>query len=99
MISHGNLTYSILQAITVSDEIAKVYTVSSLCLTTFVEFMNDSQAPPLDTPEGIPVSLAFLPLHHSYGLHAYALRAFLQPSTFVLLKQWDIEIALQAIPK
>lgn len=58
-----------------------------------------TQPAPLKTPEGIPVSLAFLPLHHTYGLHFYAFRLSLQPHTYVLLSQWDMEIALQAIPK
>ncbi|KAF5348471.1 hypothetical protein D9756_009591 [Leucocoprinus leucothites] len=55
--------------------------------------------PPPKTPEGIPVTLAFLPLHHTYGLHAYGFRAFLAPHTFVILGKWDIKKALAAIPK
>jgi acyl-CoA synthetase (AMP-forming)/AMP-acid ligase II len=57
--------------------------------------MNQSKLP----PEGIPVGLGFLPLHHTYGLYYYAFRVFLQPYTLVLLSQWDIEVALTAIPK
>ncbi|THV04982.1 acetyl-CoA synthetase-like protein [Dendrothele bispora CBS 962.96] len=51
------------------------------------------------TPEGIPITLAFLPLHHSYGLHAYCFRSCLSPSTFVLLSNWNVDLALKAIPK
>ncbi|KXN90934.1 putative 4-coumarate--CoA ligase 1 [Leucoagaricus sp. SymC.cos] len=51
------------------------------------------------TPEGIPVTLAFLPLHHTYGLHAYSFRAFLAPQTSVILGSWDINVALEVIPK
>ncbi|RDB14659.1 putative 4-coumarate--CoA ligase 1 [Hypsizygus marmoreus] len=55
--------------------------------------------PPPKTPEGIPVGLAFLPFYHTYGLHTYAFRAFLAPTTFVILNQWNIEVALKIIPK
>jgi acyl-CoA synthetase (AMP-forming)/AMP-acid ligase II len=50
-------------------------------------------------PEGIPVTLAFLPLHHTYGLHAYCFRACLTQNTFVIMSKWDIELAFKAIPK
>ncbi|KAF9451831.1 acetyl-CoA synthetase-like protein [Macrolepiota fuliginosa MF-IS2] len=55
--------------------------------------------PPPPTPEGIPCTLAFLPLHHTYGLHTYTFRAFLAPSTFVILGKWDIKTTLAVIPK
>jgi hypothetical protein len=61
--------------------------------------MNYSQPPPPNTPQVIPVGLAFLPLHHSYGLFYFAFRVFLQPYTFVFLSQWDIEAVLRVIPK
>ncbi|KAF8887153.1 hypothetical protein BD779DRAFT_1672909 [Infundibulicybe gibba] len=51
------------------------------------------------TPEGIPITLAFLPMHHTYGLHAYNFRCFLAPSTLVILSKWNIEVALKAISK
>ncbi|KAF5332375.1 hypothetical protein D9758_016950 [Tetrapyrgos nigripes] len=53
----------------------------------------------LNTPEGIPIHLAFLPLHHSYGLHAYCFRAFFLPTTYVLLPKWNVDLALKVIPK
>ncbi|KAF8074103.1 hypothetical protein FPV67DRAFT_787638 [Lyophyllum atratum] len=55
--------------------------------------------PPIHTPEGIPIGLAFLPLHHTYGLHTYCFRSFLSPMTFVLLSKWDLKLALETIPK
>ncbi len=58
-----------------------------------------AQHPPPVNPEGIPVSLAFLPLHHTYGLHTYSFRSSLAPTTYVILSQWNIDIALKAIPK
>ncbi|KAG6917297.1 hypothetical protein DXG01_003138 [Tephrocybe rancida] len=55
--------------------------------------------PPPKTPSGLPVALAFLPFHHSYGLHAYAFRGFLAPMTLVILSQWNLKVALDIIPK
>ncbi|KAE9407315.1 acetyl-CoA synthetase-like protein [Gymnopus androsaceus JB14] len=49
--------------------------------------------------EEIPVSLAFLPLHHSYGLHAYCFRSLLSPHSYVIMPKWNINAALKAIPK
>jgi acyl-CoA synthetase (AMP-forming)/AMP-acid ligase II len=57
------------------------------------------QPPPLNTPEGIPITLAFLPMYHTYGLHTFIIRAFITPTTYVLLKKWDIRIALSAVSK
>jgi len=54
--------------------------------------------PPAD-PEVISVTLAFLPLHHTYGLFVYCFRTTLLASTLVLLPKWDINVALKAIPK
>ncbi|KAF9027409.1 acetyl-CoA synthetase-like protein [Hymenopellis radicata] len=55
--------------------------------------------PPPETPEGIPITLAFLPMHHSYGLHSYCFRAFLSPSTSVLQGHWNMQDALRGIMK
>ncbi|KAG6836000.1 hypothetical protein H0H93_012364 [Arthromyces matolae] len=55
--------------------------------------------PPPQTPSGLPIGLAFLPLHHTYGLHQYAFRGLLAPSTFVILSQWNLKVALELIPK
>ncbi|KAG6883329.1 hypothetical protein C0993_006807 [Termitomyces sp. T159_Od127] len=51
------------------------------------------------TPDGLPRSLAFLPMHHSYGLHSYAFRAFISPMTLVILSQWNLKVAVETIPK
>jgi acyl-CoA synthetase (AMP-forming)/AMP-acid ligase II len=53
----------------------------------------------LPPPEGIPVVLAFLPIHHSYGLHAYCFRSLLAPTTYILMPNWNVNAALKAIPK
>ncbi|KAK7050947.1 hypothetical protein VNI00_005059 [Paramarasmius palmivorus] len=55
--------------------------------------------PTPNTPEGIPVALAFLPMHHSYGLHAFCFRSLLAPSTLVILSKWNVDLALKVIPK
>ncbi|KAF6747808.1 amp dependent CoA ligase [Ephemerocybe angulata] len=51
------------------------------------------------TPEGIPVVLAFLPIHHTYGLHSYSFRGFMAPMTQVFMRQWDVDVALSSVPK
>ncbi|KAJ7194234.1 hypothetical protein GGX14DRAFT_476663 [Mycena pura] len=46
-----------------------------------------------------PISLAVLPMFHSYGLFAYILRATLRPTTYVILKRWDTAHYLKSIAK
>jgi len=82
MISHGNIAYSMLQAVVTATEAEKVQT-----------------PPKYSTPEGFAVLLAFLPIHHTFGIHGLCFRAFLQQATQVLLSQWNIDIALKLIPK
>jgi acyl-CoA synthetase (AMP-forming)/AMP-acid ligase II len=48
---------------------------------------------------GVPVTLAYLPMHHAYGLHAYIFRMTLAPATLVILRKWDVVKALECIPK
>ncbi|KAF8962991.1 hypothetical protein BDZ97DRAFT_1701982 [Flammula alnicola] len=79
MISHGNLIFSVGQAIVLQEAALAVYT------------------PP--NPESTPVTLAFLPLHHTYGLHSYCFRACLAPGTLIILPKWDIHVALRVIPQ
>lgn len=49
-------------------------------------------------PSEVEVTLAFLPMHHSYGMHMYCFRAFLKPSTFILML-WDVDSVLAMVPK
>ncbi|KAK0204602.1 hypothetical protein DFS33DRAFT_1373337 [Desarmillaria ectypa] len=58
-----------------------------------------SVSSPIDTPESIPITLAFLPMHHSYGLHAYCFRPFIVPHTYVIFPKWNLAAAMKAIPK
>ncbi|KAL0947846.1 hypothetical protein HGRIS_013907 [Hohenbuehelia grisea] len=64
-----------------------------------IEMKSVYTPPPIPTPEGIPISLAFLPFHHSYGLHAFIFKGFLAPTTFVFMDQWNIDRALEAVSK
>lgn len=43
--------------------------------------------------------LAFLPIHHTYGLNVYCFRAFTAPACLVILAKWDIDNALKAISR
>jgi len=45
------------------------------------------------------VTLAFLPLHHSYGLFVFCFRISFGPGTLAILSKWDINTALRVIPK
>lgn len=56
-------------------------------------------APPPPTAEGNPVAIAVLPMHHTYGLHAFAFRPFLAPCTIVLVDQWNVSSFLKLVPK
>lgn len=57
------------------------------------------QPPTPPTEEGIPCLLAYLPMYHTYGLHAYCFRSFLAPATYIVIPRWNIELALKLIPK
>ncbi|RPD62445.1 acetyl-CoA synthetase-like protein [Lentinus tigrinus ALCF2SS1-7] len=58
----------------------------------------------LDAPKPIletypPVTLGFLPIYHSYGLHFVALRTVWQTIPVVLIPRWNIDLVLDLIPK
>ncbi|TFK52389.1 acetyl-CoA synthetase-like protein [Heliocybe sulcata] len=55
--------------------------------------------PQSDTPEGIPVSLAFLPYYHTFGLHMFNFRCFLAPTTCLVVPKWDAEFVVRLVPK
>ncbi|KAF7355679.1 hypothetical protein MSAN_01485700 [Mycena sanguinolenta] len=50
-------------------------------------------------PHTMPVTIAVLPMFHSYGLHAYILRATLYRATYVIMQKWDTTRYLECIPK
>ncbi|KIL66829.1 hypothetical protein M378DRAFT_74729 [Amanita muscaria Koide BX008] len=43
--------------------------------------------------------LAFLPLHHTYGFFTFIIGMFLFPTTSIIMSQWNIDLALDLIPK
>ncbi|KAJ7174028.1 hypothetical protein C8R43DRAFT_634614 [Mycena crocata] len=84
MITHGNLICSMLQAVVVGQVSGPFVTASEVSMTTR-DFM--------------PVTLAVLPMFHSYGLHVYILRATMFPATYVILDKWSTTRYLKSIAK
>ncbi|KAH8118014.1 acetyl-CoA synthetase-like protein [Phellopilus nigrolimitatus] len=74
----------------------------NLCFSTMqllVSRQEDAKfAPP---PEESPPRrwICFLPFYHAFGLHYYILRAFLVPNTMIILPRWNIDQALEIIPR
>jgi len=78
----------------------QTYQVKSSSFTICHQLLISLLQPPVpDRPEGVPAVLAFLPMHHTYGLHAYVFRSMFGRSTFVFMSRWDVDTALQIIPK
>lgn len=51
-------------------------------------------------PEGHnPVLMGYLPIYHTFGLHAICLRSLLAPSTIVIIPRWNTDLVLDLIPK
>lgn len=96
MITHGNLLYSLFQIITRTQISALIFPVSGV-LTLQISFFTSYSY--LQPPTNIPVCLAFLPMHHTYGLHVYCFQSLLAPSTIAIMPKWNINAALKAIPK
>ncbi|CAE6461399.1 unnamed protein product [Rhizoctonia solani] len=46
-----------------------------------------------------PMSLAFLPMYHTMGLHVYNFRHFIAPNTLIVLPSWDVDRVLDCIVK
>jgi hypothetical protein len=100
MISHGNLTCCVYQSFIVVRETSSVYTVRYTCFRLPVLLYVFTFKPPTpNTPEKIPVHLGFLPLHHSYGLLVYGFGCLMSPSTVVVMRKWNIDLALDSIPR
>ena len=100
MVSHGNIIYTLRQAIVSFGEVLKLGNVNPqkiVNIENFVDFFFQTSTPP--TSDGISTSLAYLPLHHTAGLHAYCFRFFLSPSRLIILPRWDTQAVVEAIPK
>ena len=94
MISHGNIIFALAQIIVIAMA-APVITVNHyLIIDTHTNFQYRYQS-----TEVIPVMLAFLPLHHTYGLFVFCFRPTLGQGTLAILSKWDINAALRVIPK
>ncbi|PFH48605.1 hypothetical protein AMATHDRAFT_49379 [Amanita thiersii Skay4041] len=74
------------------------YTLGQIIAVTD-EAVDVYMPPPPKTPDGIPRTLAFLPMHHTYGLHVYCINPFLSPNTMVILPKWNTDVVLSVIPK
>ncbi|KAK7030859.1 hypothetical protein VNI00_013968 [Paramarasmius palmivorus] len=61
--------------------------------------MQTSLANPPPPPASPPVILAFLPMHHAYGLAAYCQRAFIARATWVIMGRWNPVDAVRLIEK
>ncbi|ESK84071.1 4-coumarate- ligase [Moniliophthora roreri MCA 2997] len=59
--------------------------------------METSLVNPPPPPASLPVTLAFLPMHHAYGLAAYCQRAFITRATWVIMGRWNPVKAVQLI--
>ncbi|KAG7092990.1 putative NRPS-like protein biosynthetic cluster [Marasmius oreades] len=72
---------------------------SSLLQFATVLQSNTNPPPVLPTPEGIPIGLGFLPMHHVYGLGTYCQRNWFSPATFIMIPRWSVNEALRIIKK
>ncbi|TFY75324.1 hypothetical protein EWM64_g8686 [Hericium alpestre] len=55
--------------------------------------------PALNTPEGIPITLAAAPFYHAMGMHNGILRLLAQPGTAIIIPKWDVNLAFDMIKK
>jgi len=101
MVSHGNITCTVMQGILSLAEVLKLGDVSPKNDSSSIEA---DQSIPLQTPipitdDGIPATLAYLPMHHTAGIHACSFRFFFGPSRLIIFPRWDIQAIMDAIPK
>ncbi|KAL0574266.1 hypothetical protein V5O48_007695, partial [Marasmius crinis-equi] len=62
--------------------------------------MSTTKPPPIiNNLEGNPVALAFLPMHHVYGLGAYCQRTFFSPTKLIMMSRWNVDDALRLIKR
>ncbi|TFK68984.1 acetyl-CoA synthetase-like protein [Pluteus cervinus] len=73
-----------------------IYTIGqSIVLSEAAAAVHTPPTP--STPEGFPVMLGFLPMHHTYGLHAHCFRSFLVQCSTVVVPKWELKSALKHI--
>ncbi|KAK1218620.1 hypothetical protein PQX77_018690 [Marasmius sp. AFHP31] len=72
---------------------------ASLLQAATIGMSNTNPPPIIPNREGNPVGLAFLPMHHVYGLGAYAQRTFWKPIKLIMMPRWNVDDALRLIKK
>ncbi|KAI5116270.1 hypothetical protein M0805_007719 [Coniferiporia weirii] len=74
-----------------------------LCFSIMQTIIQAQEAAKYDPPPEQPVIpqrwLCFLPFYHSFGLHFFILKSPLTPKTMFILPHWNIDKALEVIPK
>ncbi|KAJ7285273.1 hypothetical protein C8J57DRAFT_1498107 [Mycena rebaudengoi] len=70
-----------------------------ICATIQAITIGPVMEPFMPKTDGIPVSLAVLPMFHASGLHGYILRTTLSPATYVILNRWNTKKCLNSIAK
>ncbi|KAJ6531618.1 hypothetical protein DFH09DRAFT_933664 [Mycena vulgaris] len=67
-----------------------VMTTHGNVICSILQGMAIAKRPRADAEaHSMPVTIAVLPMFHSYGLHAYILRATLYRATYVIMDKWD----------
>ncbi|CCA76502.1 probable phenylacetyl-CoA ligase [Serendipita indica DSM 11827] len=61
--------------------------------------LQSASPPPMAPSGGLSVTLGFLPIFHTYGLHSFCITPFFLPGTVVLMPRWDTNKGLELIPK
>ncbi|KAL9712238.1 hypothetical protein Ac2012v2_005316 [Leucoagaricus gongylophorus] len=68
-------------------------------ILSLAEVLKLGDTPIPVTDDGIPATLAYLPMHHTAGIHACSFRFFFGPSRLIIFPRWDIQAIMDAIPK
>ncbi|KAF7335631.1 hypothetical protein MVEN_02218000 [Mycena venus] len=100
--NRDTLAYLIMSSGTSGLPKAVMITHGNIISSNFQGIVVSQVAEPFSPPrtKGIhPTVICPLPLFHTYGLHAYILRATLAPATYVILEKWNTEKYLRAIVK
>jgi hypothetical protein len=99
MISHGNIIAMLKSMEIVATAEAAVAPVGSVSSHSELGFTSVSQPTKFSGRDELPINLAFLPLHHCYGLIGYGGRSLLSLVTLVIVPRWDLDFALELIPR